>query len=67
MSAANPIPAGPTLSAQRAAKQPAFAPKQPERWTASVLLSPFGDSISPLQNYSQLVVGTIETCGLSCI
>ncbi|MGZ5544205.1 MAG: hypothetical protein ACXWIU_05990, partial [Limisphaerales bacterium] len=60
MTAPNPIPAGPDLDKQRHATYPKSLPKIPETWRASILLSPFGDSSSPLPIYSQLVVGTIE-------
>jgi hypothetical protein len=60
MTAPNPIPAGSRLDAERASKKPDRAPLLPAAWTATVLLSPFGDSISPLPNGSQFVVGRIE-------
>lgn len=62
----NPVPGGTTLSTQWQANRVADPPpwsaplNGASRWRASVLLSPFGDSISPLANYSQLVVGRIE-------
>src|SRR5215831_11956367 len=62
MSAANPLPTGSDLDLRRQSKEPPSPPALPGMWTATVLLSPFGDSISPLTNYSQLVVGTIECC-----
>jgi hypothetical protein len=34
----------------------------PASWTATVLLSPFGDAKPSLPNYSQLVVGRIDYC-----
>src|SRR4051794_24139936 len=60
MIAPNPIPAGSRLDTQRAAKKPDRPPRLPAAWTATVLLSPFGDSVSPLSNGSQLLVGSIE-------
>jgi hypothetical protein len=60
MTAPNPIPAGPDLDARRQSNEPASRPSLPKAWSATVLLSPFGDSISPLPNYSQLAVGAIE-------
>jgi hypothetical protein len=60
MIAPNPIPAGSRLDAERAANKPDRAPLLPAAWTATVLLSPFGDSVSPLTSASQLLVGTIE-------
>jgi hypothetical protein len=56
----NPIPAGTALAAQQAATYPGAPPTLPTTWTATVLLSPFGDSVSPLSNPSQLIVGTVE-------
>jgi hypothetical protein len=38
-----------------------MTPTLPASWTATVLLSPFGDPISPLRNWQQLVVGIIES------
>jgi hypothetical protein len=60
MTAPNPIPSGSDLDARRQSKKPDAPPTLPALWSATVLLSPFGDSVSPLSNYSQLVVGTIE-------
>jgi hypothetical protein len=61
MTAPNPIPAGPHLDAERESKKPDGPPQFPAAWTATVLLSPFGDSVSPLPNSSQLVAATIES------
>jgi hypothetical protein len=64
MTAPNKIPAGGDLDAARVAKKPGFTPRLPAAWTATVLLSPFGDSVSPLPNSPQPVVGVIEcSCG----
>jgi hypothetical protein len=60
MAVPNPIPTGPYLNGERQLKRPASRPKLRAAWTATVLLSPFGDSVSPLSNGSQLVVGNIE-------
>ena len=60
MSCVTAIPSGTELLTRRQSNKPAAPPKLPATWTASVLLSPFGDSISPLDHPSQLVVGTIE-------
>lgn len=60
MTAPNPIPAGSDLDPERQSNRPSGAPKFPAAWSATVLLSPFGDSVSPLRNSSQLLVGTIE-------
>lgn len=60
MSKPNPIPSGSDLYAKWSASYPGSLPSLPDSWTATVLLSPFGDSNAPLKNYSQLVVGTIE-------
>ena len=60
MTAPEPIPAGPDLDADRKSKQPSNYPHLPATWNATVLLSPFGDSVSPLPRSSQLVVGRIE-------
>src|SRR5215469_14535476 len=61
MTAPSPIPAGSKIAADREARRPSSIPQLPACWTATVLLSPFGDSISPLANPSQLVVGIIES------
>ncbi|HWY89020.1 MAG TPA: hypothetical protein VNX28_20060, partial [Gemmataceae bacterium] len=61
MSLIHPIPSGDYLQAQWKANKQTTAPVLPASWTATVLLSPFGDSKSPLKNYSQLVVGHIES------
>jgi len=45
MIAPNPIPAGSRLDGERAAKKPNRSPRLPAAWTATVLLSPFGDSV----------------------
>lgn len=60
MAGPKPIPSGSQLQSQWQSGQPATAPTLPSSWTATVMLSPFGDSIAPLQNYSQLAVGTVE-------
>jgi len=60
MTAPEPIPEGPDLDADRKSKQPSNYPHLPATWNATVLLSPFGDSVSPLPRSSQLVVGRIE-------
>jgi hypothetical protein len=56
----NPIPSGPCVQEEREANKPDSAAVLPASWTASVLLTPFGHANSPLSNYSQLVVGSIE-------
>jgi hypothetical protein len=56
----NPLPSGPSLIAFRQETKPSTTPSLPSSWTATVLLSPWGDSIAPLDHYSQLVVGAIE-------
>jgi hypothetical protein len=62
----NPVPGGSLLSTQwqtnRITTPPALGVSKNgvTQWVATVLLSPFGDSISPLKNYSQLVVGRVE-------
>jgi hypothetical protein len=61
MSKIKPIPSGAYVQSQWDAHKPTSAPILPASWTATVLLSPFGDSQSPLTNYSQLVVGHIES------
>ena len=53
-----PIPDGWSLDRQWKDSKP--PPKLPSTWSATVLLSPFGDSISPLRNFSQIAIGTIE-------
>jgi hypothetical protein len=60
MSEPEPIRSGLDLESERQSNRP--GPKLPEKWTATSLLSPFGDSISPLKHCSQLVVGAIECC-----
>jgi hypothetical protein len=57
----NPIPSGSQLEAQQQKDKPASAPQLPNAWSASVLLTPFGDSTAPLRNSSQLVVARIES------
>ena len=57
----NPIPAGSDLAAKWQSSKPLIVPTLPTAWMATVMLSPFGDSVSPLRNYSQLVVGTVES------
>src|SRR5579871_4168224 len=54
------IPSGSELDSQRDSKRPLSAPQFPETWTSTALLAPFGDSISPLSNYAQLIVGILE-------
>ena len=61
MSLPNPIPSGAQLESNRQARKPANLPTLPPSWTAAALLSPFGDSISPMKNYSQLTVAEIES------
>src|SRR5215471_2310862 len=56
----NPVPDGWYLDRQWKDSKPAAPPTLPSTWTATVLLSPFGDSISPLPNFSQITIGTIE-------
>jgi hypothetical protein len=65
MSVPNPIPAGSDLIQAWSASYPGSAPQFPQSWSATVLLSPFGDLTPPLHNYSQIVVGTIETASAS--
>jgi hypothetical protein len=60
MTAPNPIPNGPDLNAARASTQSKRPPDLPAHWSAAVLLSRFGDGVSPLRYSSQLVVGTVE-------
>ena len=61
MSGPNPIPAGPKIEADWRSNKPASIPRLPPSWTATVLLTPFGDSISPLTNPTQLIVGFVES------
>jgi len=62
MTVPDPIPAGPDLDADQHKSKPGSLPQLPAAWTATVLLSPFGDSVSPLgENGSQLVAGIIES------
>jgi hypothetical protein len=56
----NPVPDGWYFDKQWKDGKPAAVPTLPATWTATVLLSPFGDSISPLPNFSQIAIGTIE-------
>ena len=60
MRAINPIPSGPDVQKYRDDNEPDSVPDLPESWTATMLLTPFGDANSPLSNYSQLVVGSME-------
>jgi hypothetical protein len=57
----NPIPTGPEVQYQWLANRPAKLPELPEAWSASVLATPFGDSISPEPNSSQLAVARVES------
>src|SRR5262249_33981637 len=64
MSKIPPIPVGPDVQAEWEANMKvagSMTPTLPMSWTATVLLTPFGDPISPLRNWQQLVVGTIES------
>jgi hypothetical protein len=56
----NPLPSGPSLVAFRQATMPTTTPSLPSSWTATILLSAWGDSVPPLEHYSQLVVGAVE-------
>jgi len=56
----NPVPAGSYLNTQWQTSNPGTPPTLPSAWSATLLLSPFGDSISPLPHSAQLVVGTVE-------
>jgi hypothetical protein len=60
MSSLNPIPAGPDVVSQWQSTKPGSPPALPSSWTTTFMLSPFGDFISPLANYSQIVVGALE-------
>jgi hypothetical protein len=48
------------LEARISSKGADKAPSFPERWKASVLLTPFGDAAPPIAAYSQLVIGEVE-------
>jgi|ERR1700733_450240 len=61
MCALNPIPSGFQLQSDWQSSTPPNVPVMPASWTAAVLLSPFGDSVAPMGNYSQLAVATIES------
>ena len=54
------IPDGWFLDRQWKDTKPTVRPPLPSTWSATLLLSPFGDSISPLRNFSQVAIGTIE-------
>src|SRR6266700_8244538 len=60
MSYPRSIPDGWSLDQQWKDSKPTAPPTLPSTWSASFLLSPFGDSISPLANFSQIAIGTIE-------
>ncbi|HVE67591.1 MAG TPA: hypothetical protein VNB64_03315 [Solirubrobacteraceae bacterium] len=49
------------LDASRKAAMPAQGPLLPDCWRAQALLTPYGDSKSPLANYDQIVVADV-TC-----
>ena len=59
MSNLNPIPTGPEMQSHWISNRPARLPKLPDAWSASVLATPFGDSIAP-QN-TQLAVARVES------
>jgi hypothetical protein len=62
------IPKGRELDDQwQKLKRQAVAPALPDAWTASVLLTPFGDSIAPQANPSQLVVAKIESASVGAM
>jgi hypothetical protein len=61
MSKLNPIPSGPEIQSQWLSNRPAALPELPVAWSASVLGTPFGDSIAPQKTYSQLAVARVES------
>jgi len=61
MSELNPIPSGPEVQLYWLSNRPAALPELPKAWSASVLLTPFGDSIAPHKTYSQLAVARVES------
>lgn len=61
MSVVRPVPPGSYLDSQWKTTKPASPQTLPAAWTATVLLLPFGDSISPLADYSQIVACTIKS------
>ncbi|HEY1648917.1 MAG TPA: hypothetical protein VGF96_13125 [Terracidiphilus sp.] len=61
MSKLNPIPTGPEMQSYWLSNRPATLPEMPDAWSASVLATPFGDSIAPQESYSQLAVGRVES------
>lgn len=61
MSKLNPILSGPEMQLHWLSNRPAALPKLPIAWSASVLGTPFGDSIAPHKNYSQLAVARVES------
>jgi hypothetical protein len=61
----NPIPSGPQLQNEWRANKPKMPPELPTTWSASVLLTPFGDAVAPRRNSSQLAVARIESASSS--
>jgi hypothetical protein len=61
MSKLNPIPTGPEVQSHWLSDRPATVPELPVAWSASVLATPFGDSIAPQSSYSQLAVARVES------
>ena len=62
MSTLNPIPTGPEMQSHWLSNRPHEPPQLPEAWSASVLATPFGDSIAPQQDTpSQLAVARVES------
>jgi len=67
MNSLPPIPSGPELERQREMSEPDGLPVLPNAWSASVLLTPFGDSIAPITNSSQLAVARIEVSSIGAM
>jgi hypothetical protein len=61
MSTLNPIPTGPEMQAHWLSNRPAGLPELPVAWSASVLATPFGDSITPEGLSTQLAVARLES------
>ena len=62
MSKLNPIPTGPEMQSHWLSNRQAAPPELPDAWSASVLATPFGDSIAPQRQ--QLAVAKVESATL---
>jgi hypothetical protein len=56
----NPHPTPSEYAAARAIREAAGPPALPDNWTATVLLSPFGDALKIMPHHDQLIVAQID-------